>query len=76
MTITTNNGVIKVVSTVAEYDKIIKTIGFVGYLGNMFEVYNDIAQYKNGQISEARLVYRVTGVGASIGADILTGMIM
>ena len=76
MTFSTKNGIIKVVSTAAKYEAVIKTLGWMGYMGNAFSAIYDYGEYESGQISGARLSCRMSGIVASIGAEMLTGALV
>jgi hypothetical protein len=70
-TITTKNGVIKIVATAEQYGNLAKMFGAIGRVSTGFEMIENVQKYQNGEISGSRFTYRLTGETVSLLSDVL-----
>ncbi len=76
MVVKTKKGVLNVATTAAEYDKFIRGLNVVSKAATLLDAGVNIYQYSQGEISGARLSYRLTGTAALALAPIVYGAIV
>jgi hypothetical protein len=63
----------KFASKYSKYAKAAKVLGYVNKGATAYNTYNDINDYSNGNLSGARLSYRLGGTAAGIGTSAVIG---
>jgi hypothetical protein len=71
ISVTTKNGIIKIAATAEQYAALSKTFGALGQISNASEMFDNVGKYRDGEISGARLTYRLTGETASFFSGVL-----
>ena len=76
MTIKTANGVVKIVSTVGQYNSLLKATNIAGGVGSGLDLVLNANAYSTGEISGARFAYRATGSAAAFFAPMIYGAVV